>query len=234
MWIDATMTQSPTHLLLIFLIIASLFICGCINSKEDYKTTVNYTTVKWNGSDGIRWAVPPGATCTDYYVRGYTCVACEGGGGCKVDNTSEFPDNQTHQGGFGHGEGTPQTRNKTDTPTFIGSTNWNSTTLIVGSGGTGVGWNDMPPFNSTACNEDAAKLGANCTCMECGYWMSYETQGFYNLSGVYYSDGTPTGRTMKQMDDYETMQSNIRYSRFMNEHGIYWNGKKWQTGREQG
>ena len=57
------MTSPPAHILLIFLIIASFFVCSCITSKEDYKPTENYTVVKWNGSNGILWTAPGNISC---------------------------------------------------------------------------------------------------------------------------------------------------------------------------
>jgi hypothetical protein len=83
------------------------------------------------------------------------------------------------------------------------------------------------PFNFTACNEDAKKFGENCTCIICGIWAGYDTQGFYNQSGLYYSDGTPTGMTFQQMERIEETLANYRYNRYMNEKGYYYDGNKW-------
>lgn len=88
--------------------------------------------------------------------------------------------------------------------------------------------NTMYEFNETLCDESVKNLGLNCTCFVCGRWVGYETKGFYNQSGTYYSNGTPTYMTYRQLADYEEMQSNIRYRQFMNERGIYWDGNKWR------
>jgi hypothetical protein len=63
--------------------------------------------------------------------------------------------------------------------------------------------------------------------MSCGVWVGFDTHGFYNLTGTYYDDGTPTGMTMGQMSEREEQLSNIRYEQYMNSKGYYYDGKKW-------
>ena len=151
---------------------------GCLGNWNRTWTNRTYTNFTGNTTN---WTVPEGVTCLDYYIGSY---------GEKLEG-----------GGCGLGNATPSLH---PLSTLDGYTNLS---YAGGSGGGSFNGSTLPEFNLTACDEDAKHLGQNCTCMECGYWMGYETQGFYNHSGVYYSDGTSTGRTMKQMEDFEERQS---------------------------
>jgi hypothetical protein len=106
-------------------------------------------------------------------------------------------------------------------------THTNITVVAVGGGGGYSASGGVELLNTTAANEWAKKFGPNCTIIICGIWASYDTQGFYNQSGVYYSDGIPTGMTLEQMERTENTLANYRYNRYMNEKGYYYDGKKW-------
>jgi hypothetical protein len=100
------------------------------------------------------------------------------------------------------------------------SNNLTYTYVAAGGGGGCPKSGCPPPFNYTACNLESKQWGDDCACLSCGIWVGYDTRGFYNLTGVYYDDGTPTGMTLKQMETFEELNANYRYSKFMAEHGV--------------
>ena len=106
----------------------------------------------------------------------------------------------------------------------------NNYTVVGGGGGAAAGF--VPySFNLTECNAESKKYGSDCSCMRCGVWISvYQSsmdKGFFNLTGYYYGDGTPTGKTGQQMEDEASMRSNLEYERYMNERGHYRVNGKW-------
>jgi hypothetical protein len=104
-------------------------------------------------------------------------------------------------------------------------------TIGVGGGGGCPSSGCPPPINWTAVEESAKMLGPNCSAFICGEWFSiYDGEGFYNLTGMYYKNGTPVGMTMEQFNKLEELRSNYEYQRYMNEKGYYYDGKKWYGG----
>lgn len=197
--------------------------------KEEH---VNYTVTTFSGSGSETWTVPEGVTCIDYLIvdgldiGGEIISGCtnstisesgngsEGGSGGSVASPPEIPLYSEPEGTGGGGgekvEPTPSDKFTFDVVAVAG-----------GGGGTPIGMN-ISVFNQTACNESSKEYGVDCDCFSCGIWFGVHSgQGFWNTTGVYYSDGTPTGKTMKQMDCEESRVENLRYAQFMGEHGVY-------------
>jgi hypothetical protein len=101
---------------------------------------------------------------------------------------------------------------------------FNGVSLHSAVGGGGAGYVGSV---SAACDLESKRWGDDCTCLSCGIWVGYKQRGFYNLTGVYYDGGTPTGMTMIQMGKMEEMTANYRYEMSMNEKGYYYDGNKW-------
>jgi len=95
-----------------------------------------------------------------------------------------------------------------------------------GGGGAPEGYVDL--FNQTACDVNSIAWGNDCDCFSCGVW--YGTvfgSGFWNKTGFYYDDGTPTGMTATAMEEIESTQANYRYEDYMNQNGHYRINGKW-------
>jgi hypothetical protein len=55
-------------------------------------------------------------------------------------------------------------------------------------------------INETECDSNSKQFGENCTCRSCMSWSGYDTDGFINQTGIYFSNGTSTGIPHQEVD----------------------------------
>jgi len=84
-------------------------------------------------------------------------------------------------------------------------------------------------FNETECNFNSKQWGENCSCRLCIAWSGYDTEGFTNESGIYYSNGTSTGIPQQTLDNFvELNRTKYQFELIMQGHNGYtYNGAEW-------
>jgi hypothetical protein len=105
---------------------------------------------------------------------------------------------------------------------------YNGMTLsFLFKGGTGT-------INETECDSNSKQWGENCTCRSCMAWSGYDTNGFINRTGIYYSDGTLVGIPRQEVDKFvELNRTKYPFEFIIQGHnGFTYNGEQWSKNGE--